>query len=354
MKKLLLLCLTLLAGLTVSAKLIATYWTADGQLHKLPEESQTLFVPAEAVAVDLRGHATVNVATINVSSANPNCLYYFDANASLPKGLQETYHNVILGMESTMIQINEDYDFYCPITFNSQFVSFLMRPTNDSGHVQGYSETLVLPFNPERALFYELNEVVDMRYSNLLKVFRYERCEHDSLVFSKVNKIDEMEAYQPYILGARIQSSLLFMAENAVVPMTREAIIYNHGGYDMTGTTVARTFPGFSYMYAAEANGFSFVFDGRLAPFRACFVPSDISYATGHAFFLPFKDDMWETDSGSEATSIESRQLQLASDNLPVYSLNGQHMIDIDILRSRQQTLRRGLYIVGGKKILVR
>lgn len=353
MKKLLLLCLTLLAGLTVSAKLTATYWTADGQLHKLPEESQTLFVPAEAVAVDLRGHATVNVATINVSSANPNCLYYFDANASLPKGLQETYHNVILGMESTMIQINEDYDFYCPITFNSQFVSFLMRPTNDSGHVQGYSETLVLPFNPERALFYELNEVVDMCYSNLLKVFRYERCEHDSLVFSKVNKIDEMEAYQPYILGARIQSSLLFMAENAVVPMTREAIIYNHGGYDMTGTTVARTFPGFSYMYAAEANGFSFVFDGRLAPFRACFVPSDINYATFSAF-LPFKDDMWETDSGSEATSIESRQLQLASDNLPVYSLNGQHMIDIDILRSRQQTLRRGLYIVGGKKILVR
>ena len=372
MKHLLLSCIALLMGLTINAQTIYhTYWTADGVQHPLTitqQPSPVVHIPAEAVAVDLRDMGRTNtMLVIDAAQANPNCLYYLHANDPQPEGLDADTHNVVRGMQSETIRLDEDYDFFCPLTFNTAFISFLMKPTCE-GSCGGYSKTLVLPFRPSEVMLYDVNGQPYTQQTSLLKILKYTGNAGNSLNIELVNSIRQMEAYQPYILGVYVGSRLLFMGEDTEVPTTREAVSQG-SDYSMMGTTVSRQLPDTAYLYVPSENHFKqTATPSVLAPFRACMVVttcpdveampsgstngSDIDGApdTDSPPFLFFSNSVWGADDNpndkGNQTVFHRPNAQTRPNQTSVYSLSGQ--------RLNSENLPNGLYILDGKKVLVR
>lgn len=332
-----------------------TYWTAQGQVLPLPlGDNQQLTVPAEAVAVDLRGQQAVNaVFAIDASQANPNCLYYLNLPDNVPQGLDET-RNLVRGLEADNIRLTEDNDFFCPLAFHAKYISHLMTPTydniDDELRGRGYSGTIVLPFQPSYANLYDVNGNTEMLHADMLQVLKYLGNSEDSLNVDYVESLTQMEPYVPYILGVYIGSSLLFIGENRQVPMTREAIVR---GLDINfvGTTVERQLTSAAYQYNPDDNHF-YPSTARIAPFRAYM---DLEDGTGVFDYLYFSEEVWGTQGNpSDATAIsELPQRQHAPAVLSVYSLSGQRLTEMPAHR-QTPSLRRGIYIVGGRKVVVR
>ena len=351
------LCFTIRTG-------TCTYWTASGEVLPLPvsEDHTQLVVPAEAVAVDLRGWQTsvegdgASPTAIDASQANPNCLYYLDLTGNLPEGLDEN-RNIIRGLEAENIKVTEGYDYYCPLAFHTQFISFLMTPSYDNPDDElrgrGYSETLVLPFYPRYVNLYDVNGGNVMLHADMLKVLRYYDNVGDTLNIVQLTSISQMHAYEPYILGVYIGSQLLFIGENTKVPVTQEAIVRGKD-VNFVGTTVGRQLPDITYQYSTDDTHF-YPSTARIEPFRAYM---DIEKDTTSIDSLFFSVKVWGAEGKpGDATAI---------DDIPIYNLPSYNLpFDSDIvcdLSGRQignrkavnRRLPKGIYITGGRMVVVK
>jgi len=79
-------------------------------------------------------------------NANPNCLYFLDADQTVPAGLAGK--NVIKGYQAENIVLADGYDYYTPYTFEATNISYSRTFTQGratEGGEKGW-ETLVLPF----------------------------------------------------------------------------------------------------------------------------------------------------------------------------------------------------------------
>lgn len=337
-----------------------SYWTADGLVHDLiATDDGLLHVPAEAVAIDLRGIGQQgSCVTLDVAQANPNCLYYLDTDDALPQGLDAAV-NVVRGLVAENIVLSERHDYFCPLAFRAGFVSFVMQPCY--GSEQGYSETLVLPFSPGMALLYDANGNSEPLHADMLKVLRYYGNQGDSLTVSAISSIDEMQAYTPYILGVYVGATLLFAAEDTQVPSTCKAICLGRD-YSLVGTTVARTFSSSVYIYAPYKYGFCFSSGGcSLQPFRACIVDTgtigsdfETSPTVPANELLSFGVEAWGTEGAPVGEALMDIRRPSADATTEwhkqgVYTLSGQRL-----RMTERQSLRPGLYIVGGRKTMVR
>lgn len=332
-----------------------TYWTVNEQVLPLTvREDDVLQVPVEAVAVDLRGKGDSYAnLKMDVSNANPNCLYYLDKAATMPVGLNENY-NVICGGEADYIQVVEEHDYFCPLAFQTKYISYLMKPSYNSANNEwssrGYSETLVLPFDVNYACIYDVNGVQETLHADMLKVLRYEGNQGDSLTVSAIRNFNQMKAYTPYILGVYVGSRLLFSAENTLVPMTREAIALGRS-INFVGTTIAQELAETAYIYDASDGCFRRG-NKRVAPFHAYMtIENGIPVSEegekddeGYFVSLWFDADSWGKKGlpgGEQSTTIH--HITISSPKVQtLYSLTGQRM----------SKPKSGLYIVGGKKRL--
>lgn len=347
-----------------------TYWTASGQVLPLPLGAhQQLTIPEEAVAVDLRGQHTFNTMfSIDVSHSNPNCLYYLDLLDNVPQGLGEE-RNVVRGLEAENIKLTEGHDYFCPLAFRTQFISYLITPSynnpDDEVCGRGYSETLVLPFHPSHVNLYDINgngmsrlrtdvgDSVDngggkVSHEEMLTVLRYYGNVGDSLTVAQLNSVLQMEAYVPYILGIYIGSSLLFIGENTEVPMTSEAIVRG-GGIDFIGTTVGlHLLPNF-FAFDPDSNRFcQGETDEWVPPFHAYMAAFD---GASHQQ-LNISNEAWGSKGNpNDATAIHNIDYfrMMNDDTVSCYDLSGRRLSD-----SHLQSLPKGIYIVGGRKVVVK
>jgi len=366
------LCFTMRSGTN-------TYWTADGQVLPLPMgDDQQLKVPAEAVAVDLRKQHLLNtVFSIDASEANPNCLYYLDLLDNVPQGLDDSFNLVRQG-EAAAIKLKEGHDYFCPLAFKAQFISYLMKPSYDNVDAElagrGYSQTIVLPFHPSYACLYDINGPGQILNSNslmaapadstgssgqdnpdlhadLLHVLRYGGISGDTLVVSETT-VRGMQAYAPYILGVYIGSSLLFVGQNTRVPMTTQAI-ERRQAFFFIGTTVARSLPVGTYVYRPEDNAFrSTVTESRIPPFQVYMVADEGEDPASSS--IRITDASWgDRGNPNEATAISN----LPAENMPksdagaVFDLSGRQIANA---KAPLRSLPKGIYIIGKSKVVVK
>ena len=347
-----------------------TYWTAQGEVVELLPEGAgspasppvsddkiTLPIPAEAVAIDLRGLKVPSVEESSVafdaSRANPNCIYYLDADCDQMPGLDNSL-NLVRGLEAEHISLTEGHDFYCPMAFRAKFVSYLMTPSYadpaDEAVGRGYSETIVLPFRPTHVNLYDVNSDTEALHADMLKVLRYYGYDADTLTVAVLNSLSEMEAYQPYILGVYVGSRLLFTGVDTSVPMTGEAIVRG-GAVDFVGTTVSRRLSPDYYVYSPA--DYSFLQVGAadvMAPFRACLYAADKKPHTN----LDISRSVWgDKGKPGDATAIEPVTRAPMADSPAVCDLAGRRLAS-DQWAPRGGRLPKGIYISGGRKIVVK
>ena len=264
----------------------------------------TITSDATVTAIDCSGLSGNGVA---ISSANPNCL--FVANA----GVLANNKNVIVGSTCANLELTDGEPFKAPADFTATNAKFT-KPVGEAGYA-----TMVIPFAvatlPEGVEAYNLTGVTG-----------------ESITYSTAATI---AADKPVLIKAT-EGTYNFEASGVAVAATADGVVTNgllNGGYaTMTAAADAN-----NYVLQNNANGVNFYLvtgtDATVKPFRAYLMASG---AGARALNL----DLGET-TGISASLMNSDERIVKSE---VYNLNGQ----------RVAAPQKGLYIVNGKKVIVK
>lgn len=344
-----------------------TYWTADQKVKPLPlGDNQVLKVPADALAVDLRGLYGINtIFSIDASEANPNCLYYLDFLDYVPQGLT-TDVNIIRDYEAKTLSVDAERDYFCPMPFKAKEALFQYTPQSETFGLpspvmsQMMSGALLLPFDATQAWLTAVNGSpgVDAGFSgNDLKVLRFVGNEGNRLYFEDIQEA-QLNAYEPYILFTK-PSPVMFYAEDAAVPTTRVARTSSKD-FDFVGRTTGSTVGNFWLWNCNHSQFYRTEPKKRLRPFTA--------YMTWHIIGVDTQDNDLEEDldliyttlyvqyDDGTTTPIVAPVKNAERPSTAVYSLSGQRVGTLTTSGGEQGSkgLRSGIYIVGGRKMILK
>ncbi len=304
-------------------------YNADGTASAIKRQDNVT-APADVLALDVTGVATVT------PNANPNTLYI--ATGAVPSGLEGK--NVVVNGVAETLTLDDSYGFYSPVEFTANKATYTRTFTQGADGSKGWS-TIMLPFDVTAVK--QGSTVIDWFHSSSdtgkqfwLKTFSDE--DGGTVSFDYV---DEMQAYTPYIIavpgskwGAAFDltgKAITFEGTGVSVGSTNPSSLMGNS-YKFTGNTIGQTVSD-SYVLNDAGNRFDLT-STTVAPFRAYFKAMNMSAG------LP----AWLTigSGGAETTGIDTTLMNKVEGEM--YNLNGQ----------RVSQPAKGLYIVNGKKVMIK
>lgn len=294
--------------------------------------------------------------------SNPNLLLYVNQTQYAPSSIK----NVVVNGNANSITLTDaasGNNFHCPQAFTAQKISYIHNYSMKTGigKAQGW-ETIALPFDVQKVTHQSKGEIVSFakwKSGDTKKPFWLME-----LSSSGWKMAESIEANTPYIIsmpnndeykaGFLLNGSVTFSAENVTVAKTENLSIANYSD---------RTFvPTFASLKKSN-------------DVLALNVVNDIERVTGGSTegstfernlrpIHPFEAYMTSTSSTRSigidegmATGIIELITALSDECvLRIYNLNGQ-LIKIEEGRSLEEVMKNlpaGIYIVNGKKMIVR
>ena len=320
-----------------------TYWTADGHVKLMPSRRIKFTVPAEAVAVDLRGnYGMPGTYTINASAANPNCLFYLNKLDYVPQGLNDS-SLIIREYAINDFVVDSHYDYYCPMPFEAKTALFTYTPISERwGEPQpnmtsAMSGALVLPFNAQQAMLTDVNEILKFD-GNPNAIYRYKGNNGNQLRFSPVSEWP-LKAYEPYLLKV-LPSPVTFYSEKVTIPATRPVVVMGTD-FDFVGATTQQATPDGYYRWSCD-NRYFYQSDTEdlVRPFTSLMKRKEGTATSGAGYDVLYVDG-WEYEP---LTAVKPVYDRVASDE--AFTLSGQ--------RADVRSLKPGIYIIGTRKVVVK
>ena len=336
-----------------------------------PETGDRLIIPNDACAVDMRYVSQGVTISLDVSQANPNCLYYLDAQNRMPEGLDDDRLIIRSNDDGELyideLIVNNKYPFLCPESFKAAKALFIYTPRCEAPGVQQPesgivgSGTLVLPFDVDQAWLLDVNETlgVDAGFtSDALSICRLVGYD-GKLKFQHVDD-NRLSANQPYLINSILPSPIAFYAENVTVPRFRTCSI-RYGACCFDGYTM-NNYPGYAFCWDYRQKDF-LLCNGGMSPFSAFIVlqgpPGVPGSSDGEG-----QGGAPGAAGGSSGDSHEDVRLEvtiMGEENISgistvtsrvpqrVYNLSGQLLGTSD-----EGGLQPGIYIIGGRKVVVK
>ena len=323
-------------------------WNGDGTRTGL-KPVDGFAIPDDVAAISLEGLGLSSVTP----NSNPNTLYFLGDGEATPDGLSGK--NVVKGSTADNIVLVDGYDFYTPQTITAAAISY--ERTFAQGHHNGVStgwSTITLPFTPTTVTNATDNKTIDWFRSSTDTGKQFWLCDFyaedgDDVTFRNA---PTMEANVPYIVAVPDNywgsawdlrgKRIVWSAENAVIKP--DAIAYTSGQEMLFGGTTAQTSVSDAYLLNSEGSMFQSTTEGTVAAFHAYFTDIDGSGAAARSFSI-------RIDDGQTTALQPSSSIVLPSSSTPpVYNLSGQRVTT----RSHLGNLRKGVYIVDGKKLIVK
>lgn len=334
---------------TQEALISDRYEMGEGYLLYNVDGTMTICKPSSTITAesadfaDLRGLSDLGGVTV-APSTNPNCLYLLADGATTPTGLDGK--NVVKGTTAESITLTDGNAFYSPIDFTATTVSYSRTFSVAAAGTSGWN-TIMLPFTVS-AINCNVIGTVDWFHSagDTGKNFWLREFTADgdgSVTFDYANTFT---ANTPYIIavpddrwGTEWQMtgrSVTFSGTNVPISATATAAV-NGNHYKFCGTTIGTAA---SDIYVLNAKGSKFVkktTDTAIEPFRAWFETVSISSLTLPSLAIV----------SPETTGITTTECTDSTDKTGVwYDMQGRKL--------DKQPMRKGLYIQGNKKVLVK
>lgn len=357
-----------------------TYWSADGSQKPLPIVDDVLKVPADALAVDMRGLYLINtVFSIDVSEASPNCLYYLGFLDYVPKGF-DSETNIIRNGEASTLVIDSNYDYYCPVHFRAKSALFIYTPISETmGNAspimsQKMSAAIRLPFFTAQAWLVGTNELHPESpfYNEDFKIAKLDRKDETSLIFKPVVGASQLLGYYDYYLIYDMKPSpIAFYTEDIGIP-TRffSQDLFNtffFEGYHVTTQNIyanmafeeswlTRPAKKNTYRWSCDQNCFVRNEEGdEIRPFTFTIGQWDEKEKA----FIDMEVDTIEPNiemPDIDPTAIMSTPQTPTNTSLTVFSLSGQPVGTATYTNGqlKAEGLKPGLYVAGGKKIVIK
>ena len=343
-----------------------TYWTFDGVRSPLTISNDTLKIPKDAAAVDLRGLYYINtVFKIDVTEANPNCLYYIGFLDYVPKGFTSDA-NIIRENEANMLSIDSNYDFYCPVSFQAKTAFFTYTPVSESRGPaspvmsQRMSGMITVPFDAQKAWLAGTNEYHEDSpfYNEDFKIANQWGLDEDgTIVFWPLTPDAIVSRHFCYLIYDMKPSPLVFYSEDAYIfpnDYGREIIVGHNRSLIRHASRKTRKAEKYTYSWNCDKNCFVLNEEGAtIRPFNVtvgvCEQFKDTLVDTGLET-LPYT--IKEPDEGY----VNIKSPRRTPEDKAIYSISGQRVGTAAYQDGRLCTdgLKPGLYIVGGKKVVVK
>ena len=343
-----------------------TYWTFDGVRSPLTISNDTLKIPKDAAAVDLRGLYYINtVFKIDVTEANPNCLYYIGFLDYVPKGFTSDA-NIIRENEANMLSIDSNYDFYCPVDFTAKTAFFTYTPVSESRGPaspvmsQRMSGMITVPFDAQKAWLAGTNEYHEDSpfYNEDFKIANQWGLDEDgTIVFWPLTPDAIVSRHFCYLIYDMKPSPLVFYSEDAYIFSSdygREIVVGHNRSLIRHASRKTRKAEKYTYSWNCDRNCFVLNKEGAtIRPFNVTVGVWD-----------QYKDTLVDTgqeilpyyiDSG-EGGLVSIKSTRRTPEDKAIYSISGQRVGTAAYQDGKLCTdgLKPGLYIVGGKKVVVK
>ena len=295
----------------------------------------SLVTPSDALALDLTGVSGVTSVTPN---SNPNTLYF--VGATVPSGLENS--NVVKNCYAETLDLRDGYAFYSPYSLCSKTATYTRQFNIGADGTNGWS-TIVVPFDvntvKQGAMVLDwFRSAGDKDKQFWLKSFSADGV--SAVNFTYANKL---AANTPYIIAVPGSSRW-----GSAYDLTNKDITFEGSGYiqpsfmsihqdgfyhNFNATTVNEAV---TNCYVLNNSGSKFTKSTTtVEPFRAYFVSR--AAADSYSEYLTIGSD------GGETTGIQTMDNEhLTIDNY--YDLQGRQVA----------TPTKGLYIIGGKKVVVK
>lgn len=343
-----------------------TYWTFDGVRSPLTISNDTLKIPKDAAAVDLRGLYYINtVFKIDVTEANPNCLYYIGFLDYVPKGFTSDA-NIIRENEANMLSIDSNYDFYCPVDFTAKTAFFTYTPVSESRGPaspvmsQRMSGMITVPFDAQKAWLAGTNEYHEDSpfYNEDFKIANQWVIDEDgTIVFWPLTPKAIVSNNCYYLIYDMKPSPLVFYSEDAYIfpgDFGGDVLYSNNRSILRQVSMKTRKAVKNTYSWNCDRNCFVLNEEGAtIRPFNVTVgvwdQNKDTLVDTGQEI-LPYY-----IDSG-EGGLVSIKSTRRTPEDKAIYSISGQRVGTAAYQDGRLCTdgLKPGLYIVGGKKVVVK
>lgn len=310
---------------------------ADGtETTVAPTASVT--VPDNALVLDISQLTTVTSVTPN---SNPNTLYIVGTSA--PSGLDGK--NVIQNGTAETLTLQDGYGFYTPIVFTAANVSYTRTFTTGADGTNGWS-TIVLPFDVKQVK--QGDKVIDWFHdsSDTGKHFWVKNFSSEDGSTVYFDFVDQMKADTPYIIAVPgdtwgdkwdlTNKAITFYGEDDTTfePGTLSSVSGYH--YKFAGTKQVKSVTD-CYVMNNEGNAFNKT-TTTVQPFRAYFSPLTMMSGQTATASLHIGSE------GNNPTGITEMTYDRRETKGAAYNLNGQ----------RVAHPRKGLYIVDGKKVIMK
>ncbi len=314
-------------------------YASDGTFTLHPASES--ITSSERACIDLRTMSNFDGFNITPST-NPNCLYLLAESAEVPGVLSGK--NVVKNAHATTISLTDGHDFFSPIAFTADDISYTRTFTLAAGGTTGWN-TLFLPFAPttitcDGSAVDWFRSATDSGKNFWIRTFSADAA--GTVYFDYPSSL---EAYTPYIIavpdnrwGAAWQmtnKAVVFSATNAYIQPT-EQVSCSGSYFNMVGNTVSTTA---SNVYMLNSEGSRFVLSSAsttMDAFRAWFVPTAIS-----SLSLP----QLTIGSGAPTLLFATPDNQAATTDTGWFTLDGR--------RLGTQPTQRGLYIHNGQKCFI-
>lgn len=343
-----------------------TYWTFDGVRSPLTISNDTLKIPKDAAAVDLRGLYYINtVFKIDVTEANPNCLYYIGFLDYVPKGFTSDA-NIIRENEANMLSIDSNYDFYCPVDFTAKTAFFTYTPVSESRGPaspvmsQRMSGMIRVPFDAQKAWLAGTNEYHEDSpfYNEDFKIANQWGLDEDgTIVFWPLTPDAIVSRHFCYLIYDMKPSPLVFYSEDAYIfssDYEREIVVGHNRSLIRHASRKTRKAEKYTYSWNCDKN--CFVLNEEGATIR----PFNVTVGVCEQFKNTLVDTGLETlpytikepDEGY----VNIKSPRRTPEDKAIYSISGQRVGTAAYQDGKLCTdgLKPGLYIVGGKKVVVK
>jgi hypothetical protein len=325
---------------------------ADGTSNATGAQS-SVTVPENAVAVNLTGVSGVT----NVTGGNENTLFIFGADDNVPSSLNG--RNVVKGGNAENITLQDGCDFYSPVTFTADNISYTR--TFDTGLTRDYKNwtTIVLPFNVSEVTVDLTSQGTAYAAYSAYPIDWFHNAEETKKNFwvmefgSEDNGIvnfshaAEIKAARPLLIavpGAEWGSKndltnlpITFHGQNATVSGDFRAST-SGDNYKMKGVVAQKVFNDI-FVLNADGTAFTRQNSATVDAFRAYFEPTSTA-ATASMLMMEFGDG-----NQGETTALK-----------PVFdhgTMNQSNAIyDLQGRKLNGEPTQKGIYIVNGKKVI--
>ena len=320
----------------LNAQYGVTTIAADGT-EKTEAPTASVITPAEALALDISHLAIVTTVTPN---SNPNTVYI--VGNSVPSGLEGK--NVVQNGTAATLTLQDGYGFYTPAAFTATNVTYTRTFTTGADGTNGWS-TIVLPFDVAQVK--QGDKVIDWFHNSTDTGKHFWVKNFSSEAGSTVNfdYVDQMKADTPYIIAVPgstwgeswnlTNKEITFYGADATIESGTLASVSGNQ-YKFAGTKQAKAVTD-CYVMNNEGNAFSKT-STTVAPFRAYFSP--LAMMSGQAATA----SLHIGSEGNNPTGITEMTYDRQETKGAAYNLNGQ----------RVAHPRKGLYIVDGKKVIMK